>query len=34
MAKEQEIEHLEADRAILSNLYDQGVIDSEGNILK
>ena len=34
IAKEIEIERLEVDKHILSDLYDKGVIDSEGNVLK
>ena len=34
MAKEIEIERLEVNRHILSDLYDKGVIDFEGNVLK
>ena len=34
MEKEMEIKRLEADRHILSDLFDKGIIDSEGNVLK
>ena len=34
MTKDREIERLETERYILSNLFDKGIIDAEGNVLK
>ena len=34
MENNHEIEYYEAKKAILSNLYNKGVIDAEGSILK
>ena len=34
MLKDEEIFRLEEDQSILKNLFDKGVIDGEGNVLK